>query len=377
MTASVCSLSSILAQVPDPRRPQGRQHPWGALLLLIVVGLLSGANSQRALARWGQQLPWPWLRALGFTRAGGPSQSTLHRVLRDVEVAPLETLLGTWLQQVRAALRHGAARWLDGIAVDGKTLRGARRLGAADTHLVSACCQRWTLVLSEVAVADASHELAALEPLLGGLPLSGETVTVDAHFTQYWVATQIVQHGGAYLMVVKGNQPTLRADIQRATSWPARYLGEVRTRRLAHGRIETRELTVADARAIAWPFAHQVLRLAQRMIHKRTGQVLSAETRYAVTSLSPEQASPRDLLRLWQTHWGIENPLHWVRDVVFGEDRATTRTGHAPHALAVFRNLAIGLLHRWRHPAITAARAYFATHPAALFRCLALAPPDS
>jgi predicted transposase YbfD/YdcC len=345
--------------------------------LLLVAGLLSGRNSQRAVARWSQQLAWPWLRALGFTRAGGPSQATLHRMLRDVDVGQLERLLGTWLQHVRAALRPQAARWLDGIAIDGKTLRGARRLGAADVHLVSACCQRWTLVLGEVAVAEASQGLAAVGPLLAHLALQGETVTLDAHFTQYAVASQIVHQGGAYLMVVKGNQPTLRADIAHATAWPARRLGQAHTRDLAHGRIETRHLTVADAQDIAWPYARQVLRIEQRALDKRTGQVLATDTRYAVTSLPPEQAGPPALLRLWRTHWGIENPLHWVRDAVFGEDRSTTRTGHAPHALAICRNLAIGLLHVWRRPAITAAREHFASHPALLFRCLGLAPPGS
>ncbi len=97
MSASVPSLVTILARIPDPRKAHGRQHPCTALLLLCIAGLLSGANSQRGLARWGQQLPWPWLRALGFTRAGGPSQPTLHRLLRDVDVGQLETRLCAWL----------------------------------------------------------------------------------------------------------------------------------------------------------------------------------------------------------------------------------------------------------------------------------------
>jgi predicted transposase YbfD/YdcC len=347
------------------------------LLLLLVAGLLSGANSQRALARWGQQLPWPWLRALGFTRGGGPSQPTLHRVLRKVDVMQLERLLGSWLQQVRAAARQSAARWLDGIAVDGKTLRGARRLGAADTHLLSAWCQHGGLVLGEVAVPDASTEVGAVGALLEALVLTGETVTFDAAFTHFWVAHQVVQQGGAYFMILKGNQPTLLAAARTATAWPARRLGDAHSVRLAHGRIEERTLVAADARDLAWPHVRQVLRLQRRFVHKRTGRLVSDETLYAVTSLRPEQASPAALLRLWQAHWGIENTLHWVRDVVFGEDQATTRTAHAPQAFAAFRNLAIALLHGWHRPAITAARAYFATHPALLFRRLGLGPPAS
>jgi predicted transposase YbfD/YdcC len=93
---------------------------------------------------------------------------------------------------------------------------------------------------------------------------------------------------------------------------------------------------------------------------------------YAVTSLAPEQASPAQLLRLWQRHWHIENQLHWVRDVVFGEDHSMTRTGHAPQAFAAFRNLAISLLHWLRDSHITAAREYYASHPNSLLRRLAL-----
>jgi predicted transposase YbfD/YdcC len=312
---------------------------------------------------------------LGVTRPYSPSRATLQRLLAQVDVPQLEAVLSTWLQAVRSAWRHSTAQWLDGIAVDGKTLCGARRLGARDTHLVSACCQQHGVVLGEVAVPDKSNELRAVGPLLAALGLTGETVTFDAQFTQWAVATQVVQQGGAYFMVVKGNQPTLLADIRRATAWPARRLGEARAVRLAHGRIEERTLLAADARDIAWPHARQVLRLERRFVHKSTGRMLSRDTAYAVTALAPTVAAPAALLQLWQAHWGIENRLHWVRDVVFGEDHATTRTAHAPQALAAFRNLGISLLHLWHRSDITAARADFASHPAALFRQLGLSPP--
>ena len=141
---------------------------------------------------------------------------------------------------------------------------------------------------------------------------------------------------------------------------------------LAHGRLEERTLLAVDAPTLPWPFARQVLRLHRRRVSKVTAAVLTDETVYAVTSLRPEQASPAALLRLWRTHWRIENHLHWVRDVVFAEDASTTRTAHSPHALAAFRNLAISLLHRWHGSAITAARQHSAAHPAALLRRLGL-----
>jgi predicted transposase YbfD/YdcC len=373
----VPSLAAVLAQVPDPRGARGRRHPWPALLFLVVVALLCGANTQRAWARWGRHAGWPALHRLGFTRAGGPSRATLSRLLQRVDVAALEAALSAWLQQVRATWRRSAARWLDGIAIDGKTLRGASRLGATDAHLVSACCHRWGLVLGEVAVTDQTNELGALAPLLAQLTLAGETLTFDALFTQTAVATDVVARGGAYLMVVKGNQPTLWRACAEATAArpcrPRRRLGEAHTTHLAHGRVEQRTLlAVAAPPDLGVPHARQGLRLQRRRTSKRTGAVLTDETVYAITSLSPEQASPRQVLTLWRHHWRVENQVHWVRDVVFGEDASTTRTGTAPQALAALRNLALSLLRAWRRPDITAARQYYAGRPAALFRQLGL-----
>ena len=129
MTMVVPPLMSVLVQVPDPRARRGRRYAWTALLVLIVVALLCGANTQRACARWGQHATRSSLRRLGFMRGGGPSLATVHRVLHQVSVVELENILGRWFLQVRATWRDGPCRWLDGIAIDGKTLRAARRLG--------------------------------------------------------------------------------------------------------------------------------------------------------------------------------------------------------------------------------------------------------
>lgn len=374
MDEQVPTLVSMLAGVPDPRKRRGRRHPWSALLLVIVAGLLSGANGQRALARWSHDIGLTRRRRLGFTQRRSPSQATLHRVLWQIDVAALERAVGQWLQQVRVAWLQSAVRWLDGIAVDGKTLRGARRLGATDAYLLSAYGQRDGLVLGEVAVPDATNELGVVGPLLARLPLTGETVTFAALFTQWTVAEQIVAAGGAYLMVVKRNQVALWRDCAALTtdtpSRPRRLLGRAHSVDLAHGRREERSLVAVEAHELPWPCARQVLRLRRRRLDKRTGRLLTDETVYAVTSLTPKQASPAALLRLWRRHWLIENRLHWVRDVVFAEDASTTRTDHAPQALAVFRNLALALLRLWRGSAITAARQFYATHPALLVRRL-------
>ena len=372
MSERVPPLSAILAQIPDPRHARGRRYPWLSLLLLIVVGLLSGANSQRALARWGQNSSGARLRRLGLVRPHSPSQPTLHRVLRNLDVTKLETLLAIWLQQIQASWQRSAVRWIDGIALDGKTLRGARRLGASDAHLLSACSHQLGVVLAQVAMPDATNEAGAVGALLNQLLLEGHTVTMDAAFTQWTVAEQIVRQGGAYLMMVKANQAALLATIAERTLYVGRCLGQVHSTLLAHGRIERRTLRTAKAPPdLGWPHARQVLRLERHLVAKRTGEVICHETFYAVTSLSPDQAKPAHLLRLWQAHWRIES-VHWLRDAVFAEDHSTTRTAHAHQALAAFRNLAISLIHVWRGSQVTTAREYYASHPSALFRRLQL-----
>jgi predicted transposase YbfD/YdcC len=304
-----------------------------------------------------------------------PSQPTLHRLLCTVEVAQLETRVRTWLAQLEAGWGP-AVRWLEGIAVDGKTLRGARRVGAEDVHLLSAYRSRTGLVLGQLAVPEATNELGAVGALLVQVALRDRTITFDAAFTQWAVAEAVSQQGGAYLMVVKGNQPTLQRDLAAATAQRGRCSGHAEAIHLGHGRIESRSLWVAPATAVreqvlGWPYARQLLELTRRTVTKRTGRVRE-EISYAVTSLTPEQADAPALLALWQQHWGIENCVHWVRDVVFEEDRATTRTGDAPRALAAFRNLAISVIRYFRGPEITASREYYATHLAVLFRQLGI-----
>lgn len=227
------------------------------MLLLVAAALLSGANTQRAVARWGQHHGWVRLRRLGFTRRQAPSQATIQRLLEQVDAAAVEALLGRWLQQVRAVLLPGLGRWVDGIAVDGKTLRGVRRLGAADAHLLSACCQRRGCVLAEVPVPSGTKEQGAVEALLDRVLLGGETVTFDAQFTQQVIAQTVVAREAAYLMVAKGHQPTLQADIATATRRRARQVGQARTVQAAHGRIEERTVLVARAEAaeVTWPHA--------------------------------------------------------------------------------------------------------------------------
>ena len=148
--------------------------------------------------------------------------------------------------------------------------------------------------------------------------------------------------GGRWLFRLKGNQPELYAGVALLFEDPVSPLTVVRQRNRHGDRLEVRELAVSsDLNEWAqWPHLAQVGRLIYSC--RRKGKI-SRETSYIITSLSPQQATPAQLLRLVRGHWGIENRLHWVRDVTFDEDRCQVRTRSAPQVMAAFRNLVIGL----------------------------------
>jgi predicted transposase YbfD/YdcC len=368
-------LAAYLAAIPEYRAARGRRHGLLPLLLLVCVAMLCGARGQSGIAAWGRDYGQPWLRRLGFTRGDGPSQPTLSRLFAGVAYAAVEAALGAWAERALRLCPPPGRGELEGVALDGKTLRGSRKRGAAGAHLLAALSHRLGVVLGQVAVADKTNEIGAAGAFLLTLALEGRVVTADALLTQRGLARAILDRGGHYLLAVKDNQPTLRWEIEAVFGDAALAGAAVAETVTQHGgRVETRRLAASAALVgySDWPGLRQVARLERRVVHKATGAVLRQETAYAVTSLAPAEATPAQLLALWRGHWAIENRLHYVRDVTFDEDRAPVRAGTAPQCMAAFRNAAIGLLRALGAANIAAATRRYAARPAAALAALGL-----
>lgn len=333
-------LLQVFAQVADFRKSRGKRHPMAAILALSCAAALCGAASLTAMSQWGRHHSRALLAKLGFSHFPGPSVATLHRVFKGLDVASLEQALSAWWQS-----------WLPGLgplAIDGKTVRGSGSDGQAALQLLAAFATRVRLVLAQRAIANYDEIEAALA-LLAGLDLEGWIITGDAKFTQKALVEQIIAGHGDYVLSAKANQPTLCEDIASLFNDPQVVAETITTtRRLdTHGsRIELRELRASSALTAAytgWAGLRQVFRIERWRRNQRTGQ-REHRVVYGITSLAPEQADARRLAQLVRGHWGIENRLHWVRDVILGEDASRIRTGHAPQVMAVFRNIAISLL---------------------------------
>lgn len=208
------SLMELFQNVQDPRRSQGKRHPLSALLLLAVVGLLSGMTSYEAIVDFGKARGWEFLRLLGFTRRRGLCKATYSRVFRRIDVADVEARIGQWIQ---GQLDLDVAPHL---AIDGKTARGSRDGETPGVHLVSAYVPQFRAVVGQLRVDAKTNEHKAALELLGILPIKGMVVTGDAMFTHRDVCTKIIERGGDYVLPVKDNQPNLRADILAAFAEP-------------------------------------------------------------------------------------------------------------------------------------------------------------
>lgn len=366
MTRSSLALIDVFSAIPDFRQSRGKRHPLSAILALAVAAILCGYKSYSAIAEWGRFYSKQMATALGFTHQQTPCAATLHNVLRRIDKEVLEEKLAAWAQAVLQANAEATA--LEAIAIDGKTLRGSRKQGCFQAHLLSAVSQRLGLTLFERAVADKTNEIGVIVELLEGLLLRGKVITVDALLTQRDVAQAVTKAGGDYVMVVKENQPQLRQVIEGAIEGIPFYREarrEAETTDSGHGRIESRKLLVTSVlcgQDEIWPAIKQVFRLERQVIECKSGKA-SQEMVYGVTSLGDERVTAGELLRLVRQHWHIENKSHWVRDVVYGEDHSQVRVGSIPQVMAALRNAVIGLMRSGGERSIARACRRFAAQP--------------
>lgn len=371
-------LIEVLAEIPDPRQARGKRYPLVAVLALACAAMLCGYRSYSAIAEWGDNYGAALLRDLGFARATAPCAATLYLIFRRLDRAAVDAALGRWAEGVLVGrpARHGA---LEGVACDGKTLRGSRKQGAPGAHLLSAVSHRLGLTVAQEAVDDKTNEIGAIPAVLGRLLLAGRVVTLDALLTQRAIAQTIVDGQGDYVMMAKENQPGLCQGIAGLLATPphvpgATPLHTAQTTDRGHGRRERRRLV---ARVLLpgdsdWPGARQIFRIERQRIEQKTGAI-NTETTYGITSLAADEASPRQLLALLRGHWSIENRVHWVRDVTFDEDRSQVRTGAIPQVMAAVRSTALGLLRASGATNIAAATRYYAARPSEALTLLGIA----
>lgn len=201
------TLWDALGEIDDKRGRKGRQYALQSVLGISIAAMLAGSNDLIAIFRWGRRLKPEALRLFGIESGKAPCHATYHYFFQALDADAVSRTLGTFARG-EAEVRH--------VAIDGKTLKGSRRLDAKAVHVLSAFATELSAVIGDLTVAPDQNEITAAMVLLKGLPLDGVIITGDAIFTQREICRHIRDRHGHYLFTVKDNQPQLRTDIATA-----------------------------------------------------------------------------------------------------------------------------------------------------------------
>jgi len=324
--------------IPDPRAENVR-HDLGELLVIAFVSVLCGATSCAEMAAFGRAKENIFRDFLKLRHAI-PSHDTFSAVLRVIDPKSLDAAFGRVLADVAALLGEG-----DIIAIDGKTLRGARDKGETPRTrmMVSAYASRLRLTLATVP-ADRGTELEAALEVLGLIALKGKVVTADALHCNRRTVAAINARGGDWCLALKENQSSLLSDARSCFGKLHDGHATARGEEVGHGRKETRIATIVSAKGLAEHHDFPALKAFGRVEATREidGNTSSA-IRYFALSWMP---TPDVLLDTVRAHWAIENALHWQLDVSFREDAARNRKDNGPATIAILRRRALDVVRR-------------------------------
>ena len=340
--AETTSFLHHFKELPDHWQAGKVDYPLAEILLLSLLAVLAGAETFCDIARFGEK-KLDLLRRFRPLVKGTPSHDHLGDIFATLDAQAFQGCFVAWV----AALTNTPA---EVIAIDGKTSRRTyQKKGSKEAiHMVSAFAARQRLVLGQVKVNEKSNEIVAIPALLDMMAIEGAIVTIDAMGCQRDIAKKIIDKKADYSLALKGNQGTLREDVelfaneQKIRNFEDAAISRHETVDGDHGRIETRNYTVIhDAGWLQerhkWPGLKGVVIVESQ---RETGGKIARETRFYITSLVLLASAIGPMIR---AHWAIENSLHWVMDMVFRDDECRVRTNNAPANFATFRHMAYNL----------------------------------
>lgn len=326
------SISKFFGDLEDPRIDRKKLYPLEEVLLVALCCIISGGEGFRDMELYGNS-KLDFLRKIYLFEHGIASHDTFSRVFQVIDPNAFKKAFVAWVKDLSQRTQRS-------IAIDGKLARRTHSKTQKALNMVSAWGHEEGLVLAQEAVKKGSNEIPAIEELLGILDLKSAVVTIDAIGCQKSITKRIVEDGGDYIIGLKSNQKTVHNDVKKVFQGEkeVRFLGnnfsEYETIEKDHGRIETRQYRAISVMILTidvneWPGIKSLIEVKSiREINEKR----SEETRYYISSL---EAQAKKLGRGIRGHWGIENGLHWVLDVVFREDDSRIRTGNAPENIGI------------------------------------------
>lgn len=343
------SLISIFSELKDPRIDRTKRHSLTDIITIAICAMVCGADSWVDVELFGKSRK-EWLSGFLELPNGIPSHDTFTRVFSMLDAASFQNCFIKWVRMV-SEVTQGQI-----VAIDGKTLRRSHdsRAGKSAIHMVNAWASANRLVLGQAKVDDKSNEITAIAKLLSVLEVTGCIVTIDAMGCQAGITRSIADRGADYVLALKGNQAQLYADVAEMFEHGARTgFADIEsdwfeTTEKSRSRVERRRCrTISSPEFIAyvndrdrWTNLRSVAMVESE---RDIGGKVSYERRYCISSLGGDAERMQEAVR---GHWGVENSVHWILDVSFGEDGCRVRKGNGAEILAVLRRMALNMLNQ-------------------------------
>lgn len=331
----------IFKDIPDPRVGNAKKYKLEEILTIAVLAVLCDCSQFTEMELFGREKE-KWLKEFLELENGIPSHDTFGDVFAAIDPEAFRKGFMEWVETIRIKVGNEV------VAIDGKTICASKSMASnkKPVHIVSAWAAENGLVLGGIAVEEKSNEIMAIPKLLKMLELTGCIVTIDAIGTQKGIAKAIKDAKADYVLPVKQNQPRLYEDISLYFSSEAPNCDYAKTIEKSHGRIEARECySSADIQWLEqkkeW---HGISGIGMVVSNVQVvGQENCEKTVHYVIYSKPGMTAAQ-LLNSKRRHWAVENSLHWVLDVDFGEDNMRMRAGFAAENMNILRHLSLNLL---------------------------------
>lgn len=341
-TQPIRDIVKYFETLEDPRIERHRMHSLSDIVFIVVCGAICGAESCRDFVDFAES-KLDFIRQYTPLTNGVPSKNTFNRVLSAIDPDQFRQRFSSWVKDFQQELGKV-------IAIDGKTLRRSfdKASEKSAIHMVSAFASEARLVLAQQKISNKSNEITAIPELIDLLDLTGSIVTLDAMGCQKDIAQKIVDGGGDYVIAVKGNQTALHQEITRHFNnlfdmEHNKFVTTNLTQETNRGRSESRKCLATEH--LDWLGVKSQWAKIKSCIALDSKRIVDGketrETRYYISSL---EADAESLNRIIRAHWGVENSLHWIMDVVFGEDQSRVRTGHGAENLSLIKHVALNKL---------------------------------
>lgn len=339
---------SHFAELDDPRGSQGIEHPFLSIVMIAILAVIGGATGWEDIETYAESHE-DWLSTLFWLPNGVPHADTYRRLFERIAPEALERCFLGWVKQIV----EGSGAQV--IPIDGKTIKGSydRNAKQSALHVVSAWASEHRLLLGQVKVASKSNEITAIPALLKLLDISGCIITLDAMGTQKEIAREIIGHRADYVLCLKANHPTLWAEVkawfEQAEVANFEGLEHSYDARVESGHHRREHRHVWAVPVVVMGDLHQIeqwVGLKTIVMVKRVRHLWNKTTRETTVYLTSLPCNAVVIGRAIRTHWGIENQLHWVLDVTWGEDHSRIRRGYGGENMALLRRLAISILNQ-------------------------------